>query len=448
MSEGAGLKAIRVKGLFGLAHHAILLDPELPTVITGANGSGKSTILRLVNAAANGRISTLASAPVTSFQLSFRSLPVFRLKISRDSREIELTWGKRTEHIDVSQDWSSFPEWALVALQFAQERDQVDVAQVEEELAAAAQQSRVPFAQFVEVRDRWKEYAARDDAWEIRAPEWMDDFQESFPVLFVTDQRLVVEAKPSLARHRVQGRVARERNQSSRLAVEAASSDIAERMGRLDSAYARASQLSDRRLPQEIIAAVTSGRSVTMGELQTIFETVEQKRDSLREVGLLDSDDDTDPEPEASVLELEYVRKVMATISRSTNQKLEVLEELAARLKAFKTFLDQRFSEKSTILNRRAGVRFELANGEVITPRQLSSGEQQMMVLDYELVFRAKPGTLVIVDEPELSLHLRWQDSLIDTIADIGRPNSLQFLMASHSPALLGAHPELERSLD
>jgi predicted ATP-binding protein involved in virulence len=71
-----------------------------------------------------------------------------------------------------------------------------------------------------------------------------------------------------------------------------------------------------------------------------------------------------------------------------------------------------------------------------------------MMVLGYELIFRAKNGTLVIVDEPELSLHILWQDLLIDTLTQMGVPNDLQFLLATHSPSVLAKHPELERSLD
>lgn len=71
-----------------------------------------------------------------------------------------------------------------------------------------------------------------------------------------------------------------------------------------------------------------------------------------------------------------------------------------------------------------------------------------MMVLAYEILFRTRPGTLVIVDEPELSLHVLWQDTLIDDLAAMAAAGSLQFLMASHSPVLLASHPDLERSLD
>lgn len=139
---------------------------------------------------------------------------------------------------------------------------------------------------------------------------------------------------------------------------------------------------------------------------------------------------------------------MIATFLRSTLEKLEVLEDLSARLQLFQSFLNERFAGKSMRLNRRDGVRFALDGESLIRPRDLSSGEQQMMVLAYEILFRAGEGTLVILDEPEISLHVLWQDTLIENLAGMGRASRLQFLLATHSPVLLASHPELERSLD
>ena len=47
----------------------------------------------------------------------------------------------------------------------------------------------------------------------------------------------------------------------------------------------------------------------------------------------------------------------------------------------------------------------ELDSGQVIRPSQLSSGEQQLLALAYELLFGSEPETAVLLDEPELSLH-------------------------------------------
>jgi ABC-type transport system involved in cytochrome c biogenesis ATPase subunit len=392
-----------------------------------------------VNAASKGALSTLVDAPVAAFALAFNGIPKFELrKPSHDSQHAQIRWG-RSEWWDFSSaiDWDLFPDWATDILLSLVDDD--EETEAEEELARYAQSLAIPYPEYIRVRDLWTE---QETTRNIAPPPWMDEFTGSFPVLYVTDQRLVVESPR-------QPRPGAQVQRSSRLAVEAASSNIAFRIRRMDSSYARTSQQSDRRLPGQIISAMTTSRDVPVRTLRRLLESVDKRREELRQVGLLDRDDEGDPEPSAEDLKRNYVRAAITAISESTLQKLEVLEDLAEQLRTLKSFLDQRFAPgKETVLNRRTGVTFQLPNGQSIKANQLSSGEQQMMVLGYELIFSAKKGTLVIVDEPELSLHILWQDLLIDTLTQMGAPRSLQFLMATHSSAVLAKHPELERSLD
>lgn len=81
-------------------------------------------------------------------------------------------------------------------------------------------------------------------------------------------------------------------------------------------------------------------------------------------------------------------------------------------------------------------------------PSGLSSGEQQILVLAYEVLFRSESQTLVLIDEPELSLHVLWQDTFVEDLTRMGRVRSLQFILATHSPSLIGGRDDLKRSLD
>lgn len=70
-----------------------------------------------------------------------------------------------------------------------------------------------------------------------------------------------------------------------------------------------------------------------------------------------------------------------------------------------------------------------------------------MMVLAYEILFKSREDTLIIIDEPELSLHMLWQDTLIDDLQRMGSASGVHFLMATHSPMILAGHSDLERPL-
>ena len=65
----------------------------------------------------------------------------------------------------------------------------------------------------------------------------------------------------------------------------------------------------------------------------------------------------------------------------------------------------------------------------------LSSGEKQLLViLLTALVQDNSPGTL-FMDEPEISLHIEWQQRLISLIRSLN-PN-VQIILCTHSPAII-----------
>jgi predicted ATP-binding protein involved in virulence len=80
----------------------------------------------------------------------------------------------------------------------------------------------------------------------------------------------------------------------------------------------------------------------------------------------------------------------------------------------------------------------ERPNGSKCSIEGLSSGERQLLVIfahGYFNRYREK-NTVFIIDEPELSLHLVWQEKFAETILTIS-PAS-QFLLATHSPEIIG----------
>jgi predicted ATP-binding protein involved in virulence len=67
----------------------------------------------------------------------------------------------------------------------------------------------------------------------------------------------------------------------------------------------------------------------------------------------------------------------------------------------------------------------------------LSSGERQLVVILTHLAFnrQAKRANVLIIDEPELSLHLRWQELFVDAV--LGASPGIQLILATHSPSII-----------
>lgn len=436
MAERANtLSRIEVRGLFGRADYDIHLDAAAPTVLTGANGTGKSTLLRLVNSVSSGNAISLANAPVDSFRLSFSSGLRFTLD-RRAGGAFDLTWGDKTGVLDWPEHGSEAPAWALrLLLEHRDTNEPMDYY-----LRDYARNAGVSFDEY----ERARRLLLRSNRGRrrISAPEWLSEISDEFPVLYITDQRLIVSSDTDHPKTPGASSTV-----SRSLAVEKAAEKISELIQDADSAYTRISLLEDRRFPQEVIRVMNENPRFSPVELGKLIRAVEERRSALRAVGLLDSDDSYQPEVDPRLIE-PHVAPVIDTFLRAALRKMEVVGDLAEKLTEFQRFLDGRFSRKRVVLSREAGLRFRLDGGREIGPGQLSSGEQQVTVLAYEILFNTSPSTLVLVDEPELSLHVLWQDTLIEDLYGMGRASRLQFLMATHAPAILANYPDLERSLD
>lgn len=72
---------------------------------------------------------------------------------------------------------------------------------------------------------------------------------------------------------------------------------------------------------------------------------------------------------------------------------------------------------------------------------RLSSGERQILILITFLAFVSSSSQVFVVDEPELSLHPKWQSNFLDAIVSQA-PENTQIIMATHSPEIVGRHRE------
>ncbi len=107
--------------------------------------------------------------------------------------------------------------------------------------------------------------------------------------------------------------------------------------------------------------------------------------------------------------------------------------QLAESIIVYQDIVNSFFVGKRLVINNgRMGV--VLSDGSALQMQNLSSGETHLMIMFYRLLFQARPGSLVIIDEPEISLHVSWQQRLGPVLSDVCRLRDLQMLIATHSP--------------
>ena len=82
-------------------------------------------------------------------------------------------------------------------------------------------------------------------------------------------------------------------------------------------------------------------------------------------------------------------------------------------------------------------------NGKSLPLSCLSSGEKNDFIMFYSLIFSSDKNELVLIDEPEISLHIEWQETYLDYLTKICEMNGLQAIVATHSPNIVNGHFEL-----
>ena len=119
-------------------------------------------------------------------------------------------------------------------------------------------------------------------------------------------------------------------------------------------------------------------------------------------------------------------------------KKFDIYKNLKDRVKLFYDFVALHFKGKKLKISRQNGFQFIINDTIVIEPWELSSGEQHLILLSYFLIFLLKPNSLILIDEPEISLHLKWQRTFINDILKLSQDLNPHFIIATHSPAIVG----------
>lgn len=101
----------------------------------------------------------------------------------------------------------------------------------------------------------------------------------------------------------------------------------------------------------------------------------------------------------------------------------------------FQDIMDDLFKDTNKTIDRKNNEIQFFQNGEVLTPYQLSSGEKQMLVIMMTVLVENGEHYALLMDEPEISLHIEWQKGLLSLIRELN-PNA-QIILSTHSPALI-----------
>ncbi len=137
---------------------------------------------------------------------------------------------------------------------------------------------------------------------------------------------------------------------------------------------------------------------------------------------------------------IESKKVILNYYIKDTFEKFKILERPLQDLNLFDKLLrDKKLINKDIQYSRKYGIRFvSNTDRREISLNSLSSGEKNEILMLHDFIFNLEDGSLLMIDEPEISLHVAWQREFMKDIIQIAEQNKLRVLIATHSPQIIG----------
>ena len=111
-------------------------------------------------------------------------------------------------------------------------------------------------------------------------------------------------------------------------------------------------------------------------------------------------------------------------------------KRIFAPLRCYEEIVNSFLEGKSVGVDEGGKLKIESYSPSELNPFILSSGEKQILILLTQALLRVDDPVVYIADEPELSLHVLWQEKLLDSLVTLG--GEIQVIVATHSPDIVG----------
>lgn len=437
------ISEIAISGLFDQFNHDIVFNPdERITIMIGPNGFGKTMLLRIVNALFNRPVRTLERMPFEELCVSFDDEST--LKVRRESTGQVSKKGRYKLIIELKQsNDASFQERFEPSNGISEADAAFPISAVDDFLPFLqrigpeewinAQTDEVLYLDDVilEYGDQLP-FGLRSSEEGTDTPSWLEKIRKSIPVRFIGTERLT---NSSIYEYRTIRHRRDNRGVSPGRTVRQYSEELSQKIQQTLSEYGTLSQSLDRTFPARLVEEPGSPTH-TIDALGQKLREVEEKRSKIVEAGLLVQQEEGLRMPLIESIDESKIG-VLAVYAEDALRKLGVFDDLYNRVNALKTIANARFNYKRVSVSVR-GIEVSASDGSSLNLEMLSSGEQHELVLLYNLLFGIAKNSLIMIDEPELSLHVAWQDELLSDLQKMAELSDFRALLATHSPQIIG----------
>ena len=133
--------------------------------------------------------------------------------------------------------------------------------------------------------------------------------------------------------------------------------------------------------------------------------------------------------------QVDVANRMIALLSSTDASARDAAMDVSKRKTQFQDMVDSLFKDTQKKIDRNCNVLQFIQYDERLSPYQLSSGEKQLLVILLTVLLEDNKPYVLLMDEPEISLHVEWQQKLVNIICALN-PHA-QIILTTHSPAVI-----------
>lgn len=419
------LQSIIIKRLFNQFDYQIDLKNDGITILTGPNGYGKTTILNIIYSIITKNIAYLIDLPFISITLFF------------DRNRIEFNKGKTTNKFFTIDGNNKNIDYEFLVKSFNEE------VLIDNELRYMLRRlTRIPKENNFEINNNNKKKIVTqliEEYPELINKEIPYQLPENISTYLIKEQRLL-KTKTSFRNIDFYDNENREKYNTL---YQNAIIENAKSLAKLLTEKLKESDNIARENDSSYINRLLKGEtSINKKEFDERYIRINKTKKALSKFGLATIED------EESTAFNQADAKALSLFLDDAEKKISVFKDFLRKLEIFVNILNKRdFTNKTIIVAPEFGYKFIDTNTNEIDLGNLSSGEQHELIMIYELIFNVNSDTIVLIDEPEISLHVNWQKNFIDDLKAILKLNNFNVVVATHSPQIINGNWDLTTDL-
>lgn len=448
---GRRLISAQADGVLGEFDHKFeIKDSGTFAIVYGPNGVGKTRVLEIINALCNMDVERLITLPFRSAELKFSDECQFRVtRISSVNSEAELVIDgipDRPEKLDELEFslWigDSLPVVSRVSAlsdfqAYLQKRTPYEPTEDPGIWIDPSDGDILPYdllqqRYLTRFRSTGRNLGIKTRQESAISPK-IRDFATSLDVRLIETQRLIGLSLQQDLRNSERHSL-RENSPQSVPTIIQYSNQIKHLLDNNLSANSRLTQSLDSTFPRRMLERGDKS-ALTETELRDKWAEQTTRRARLTEIADLNVDPELSlPEGSLNPWQLGMLELYLA----DADAKLDSFSNVLKRIDLLEEIVNARLLRKSLHIDANNGLVVTRGlDGSSVPLTALSSGEQHEIILMFDLLFNVQSGSIVMIDEPEISLHIGWQKKFIADVLRISALVGFQFVVATHSPQII-----------